>query len=89
MDEAIIAILQEFGRAHSEVLGLYVFGSAARGMARQDSDLDIAVLAAADLIPSDTTGATLAYVLELEERLNRQSMWSRSTQLRRCSAIRY
>ena len=69
IDDATIRVLQEFGTAHGEVLGLYVFGSAARGVARQDSDLDIAVLTAGELVPSDATGAIIRYELELEERL--------------------
>ena len=48
------ALVQQVARTlapHSEILLAFVFGSAARGALRPDSDVDVAVLAASQLSP--------------------------------------
>jgi len=65
------AIAQQIARTlaqHAEIELAFVFGSAARGALRPDSDVDVAVLAARQLSPE----ARLALMAELSLALGRE-----------------
>ena len=66
MKEArIISLLARYFEKRSEVIAAYLFGSRAEGVARADSDADIAVLT--DPLPPDS----LKYRLEIMEETGR------------------
>ena len=63
--------LREYFEAHSRgVVCVYLFGSVARGTARGDSDVDVAVLLERDLPPT-LSGSAVSLGGELERHLGR------------------
>ena len=67
MNDADIHLLQDALRRHGELELAFVFGSVAQGMARADSDLDLAVQAAQPLAASQK----LALIGDLAEATGR------------------
>ena len=59
MGDELISKLKDALDAHRDVIVAYLFGSAARGRLRPDSDVDVAVLSA-DCPRSGSSGLTLA-----------------------------
>ena len=70
---AAIDTLRDDFAGRRDVVAAYLFGSVARGDARADSDVDVAVLLAAGE-PADTAGYDAWFALQddLEERLHRR-----------------
>lgn len=70
---AVIDTLRDDFAGRRDVVAAYLFGSVARGDARPDSDVDVAVLLAAGE-PADTAGYDAWFALQddLEERLHRR-----------------
>jgi predicted nucleotidyltransferase len=70
---AVIDTLRDCFAGRRDVVAAYLFGSFARGDARADSDVDVAVLLAAGE-PADTAGYDALFALQddLEERLRRR-----------------
>lgn len=70
---AVIDTLRDYFAGRSDVVAAYLFGSVARGDARADSDVDVAVLLAAGE-PGDTAGYDAWFALQddLEERLHQR-----------------
>jgi len=70
MDRAVVAdgVQRHFDSRRSDVVAVYLFGSVARGQAGPASDVDVAVLLAADPRP-DLDGLLLGEEAELERTL--------------------
>ncbi len=70
---AVIDTLRDYFAGRRDVVAAYLFGSVARGDARADSDVDVAVLLAAGE-PADTAGYDAWFALQddLEERLHQR-----------------
>lgn len=70
---AVIDSLRGFFAGRNEVVAAYLFGSVARGEARANSDVDVAVLLAAGE-PADAKSHDALFALQddLEERLHRR-----------------
>jgi len=70
MDRAVVAdgVRRHFESRRSDVVAVYLFGSVARGQAGPASDVDVAVLLAADPRP-DLDGLLLGEEAELERTL--------------------
>ena len=68
--EALSGMLEDFARSHSEIQALFVFGSLATAKAHEASDADIAVLLHDAIDDRRATELSLAYCIELEDRLN-------------------
>jgi predicted nucleotidyltransferase len=66
VDCTIVQQLQAFfDRDHVGIICVYVYGSVARGEARGDSDIDVAVLYAQEPLPTlNSLGLELGYMLE-------------------------
>jgi hypothetical protein len=66
-EDQISAALLDFARKHDEVLGLFLFGSHARGRARASSDVDVAVYIEPNAFAADANlELQLRYGVELE-----------------------
>lgn len=69
--DTLIAAIGAFFRAREDgIAAAYVFGSVARGVAREDSDIDVAVLCT-QTPPATLEGAGLRLASDLERRLGR------------------
>lgn len=69
----ILAALCEYLAAQPDVVAAYVFGSVAQGRARPQSDVDIAVLLAADLDEETRFDRRLRIGWEVERIIGRQT----------------
>lgn len=67
VDPVTMSNLREFGSAHEEMLGLYVFGSVAACALRPDSDVDIALIIADEKLPVDSSDAIIAPLSNLSQ----------------------
>lgn len=67
MIERIKTALGEFAARHPEVLGVFIFGSYAKGRMRKSSDVDVAVYAEPEVVAGDLgLDVRLRYTVELE-----------------------
>lgn len=69
MTDRIKTTLEEFGSRHPEILGVFLYGSQAKGLARESSDVDVAVLVTPDVIDDGSLDLRLRYTVELEGTL--------------------
>jgi predicted nucleotidyltransferase len=65
-DSTIKTTLEGFGSRHPEVLGIFLYGSQASGLARASSDVDVAVLVTPDAVNETSLDLRLRYTVELE-----------------------
>src|SRR5437773_11980104 len=72
MVERIKDALKTFAEAHNEVLGLIIFGSQARGRARESSDVDAALYIDPAAISADALEVQLRYTVELERAIGKR-----------------
>ena len=72
MVERLETALTTFAAAHNEVLGIFVFGSHARGRARESSDLDVAFYVDPAALPADALALQLPYTVELERTIGKR-----------------
>jgi predicted nucleotidyltransferase len=64
--------LTEFAGSHREVLAIFIFGSLAKGQARESSDVDIAVYVEPDAVPQSALTLRLGYIVELERAIGKR-----------------
>jgi predicted nucleotidyltransferase len=64
--------LEDFGKRHGEVLGVFLFGSYAQDRALQSSDIDVALYVEPGVIREGELGLQLSYAVELEGILGKR-----------------
>ena len=69
MTDLIKIALENFGSRHTEVLGVFLYGSQAKGLPRESSDVDVAVLVDAEPVDGESLDRRLQYTVELESVL--------------------
>ena len=72
MLDRIKTTLEDFGLRNPEILGVFVYGSWAKGLARESSDVDIAVLVEPSSVDEGSLDLRLRYTVELESTLKKR-----------------
>ena len=70
MTDRIQTALESFGSRHAEILAIFLYGSQANGLARESSDVDVAVLVVPDAVDDGSLDLRLRYTVELEGTLS-------------------